>query len=102
MHEYLNTIENGLACFETQYPDLERFVKVSKSVNDAIACYTIIYKENKRATRQTILDQVIRLTQKPSGRINRLSQGPPVWSKYDIWHVSAHVKKHQYHLPRKP
>ncbi|KAF1740407.1 hypothetical protein MXB_707 [Myxobolus squamalis] len=45
MAEYLNMIKNGLAGFEAQHPDPERFSKVLKSVNDAIACYTIIYKE---------------------------------------------------------
>ncbi|KAF1742043.1 hypothetical protein MXB_1707 [Myxobolus squamalis] len=38
MAEYLNMIKNTLAKFETQHPDPERFAKVLKAVNDAIAC----------------------------------------------------------------
>ncbi|CAK9798946.1 hypothetical protein ANTPLA_LOCUS1838 [Anthophora plagiata] len=58
MAEYLNMIENGLAGFEDQDPDPERFAKVSKAVNYAIACYTIIYEEKKRTTRETTLKQL--------------------------------------------
>jgi len=57
MAECLNMIENGLSGFEAQDPDAERFAKVSKAVNDAIECYSIIYEEKRRATRQTTLHQ---------------------------------------------
>ncbi|KAF1744832.1 hypothetical protein MXB_2379 [Myxobolus squamalis] len=57
MAECVNRIENGLAGFKAQHPDPERFEKVSKAVNDAIACYTIIYEKKKRPIRQTTLDK---------------------------------------------
>ncbi|KAF1740042.1 hypothetical protein MXB_3086 [Myxobolus squamalis] len=69
MAVYLNMIQNGLAGFEDQDRDTEGFSKFSKSVNDAIACYAIIYKEKKRVIR------IIRLTQKPSERINCVGRG---------------------------
>ncbi|KAF1740618.1 hypothetical protein MXB_4407, partial [Myxobolus squamalis] len=55
MAEYVNMIKNSLVGFEALDPDPERFSKVLKAVHDAIACYTIIYEEKKRATRQKTL-----------------------------------------------
>jgi hypothetical protein len=59
MDEYLNMIGNGLAGLEAQDLHPERFAKVLKTVNDAIACCNIIHKENKKTTRQTTLDQYV-------------------------------------------
>ncbi|KAF1744746.1 hypothetical protein MXB_411 [Myxobolus squamalis] len=44
MAEYLNMMKNGLAGFETQEPDPERFLKVSKVVK----CYFMLYCHLRR------------------------------------------------------
>ena len=47
MGEYLNVIRDELAGLETQDPEPERSAKVTKAVNNDIACYTLINGEKK-------------------------------------------------------
>ena len=41
-------IRDGLSGLDSQDPDLERSAKVTKALNNDIACYTLIYEEKKR------------------------------------------------------
>ena len=48
--------EEAMLVFEAQHLNVERYMKVSAAVQNAIQCYRVIYEEEKRATTQTSLD----------------------------------------------
>lgn len=50
-------IEKGLAEFEGQDPNAERFAKVYRAVEDALACYRHIYDDKKYSAKQSSILQ---------------------------------------------
>lgn len=57
MKECLNLIDQGMAGLKAQDPDIDRFEKANKAVQDAISCYKNIYYEKKRSSVQSSLDK---------------------------------------------
>ena len=48
--------EEGLQLLEGQDPNVERFLKVQSTIQDALNCYHLIYDEKKRKTTQTSIN----------------------------------------------
>ena len=56
MARRFSLFEEALLVFEAQKPNLEQYMKVAATIQNATQCSGVIYDEKQRATTQTSLD----------------------------------------------
>ena len=59
-------IEEGLAGFEEEDPNMARFLQVSRGVMDALSCYREIQEEKKKASYQSSLHTYFKKVERPA------------------------------------
>ncbi|XP_014386190.1 PREDICTED: zinc finger protein 530-like [Myotis brandtii] len=59
-------IEDALARFEAQDPNIDRYTKVARGVMDSLQCYKEIWEDKKKASFQTSLEHYFKKVERPA------------------------------------
>ncbi|XP_054569430.1 tigger transposable element-derived protein 1-like [Eptesicus fuscus] len=59
-------IEDGLARFEAQDPNIDRYTKVARGVMDSLRCYKEIWEDRMKVSLQTILEHYFKKVERPA------------------------------------
>ena len=64
--EAFTLIEEGLARFEAEDPNMARYIKVARRIMDCLLCYKEIWEEEKMVSFQTNLEHYFKKVERPA------------------------------------